>query len=458
MSSSPKTRSAEALSATEIRSGISLAGVFGLRMLGLFLVLPVFSVFAKSLPGGESLMWAGVAMGAFALTQACLQIPFGFAADRFGRKPVIYFGLSLYAAGCLLAAWAPDIWWMIAARCLQGAGAISAAVSALAADLTREQHRAKIMAMIGAAIGLVFALSLIAAPALYGWIGMAGMFEMIAALAVLAMAVVAWAVPAAPRSPAPLPGQWRVVLGDAQLLRLDFGVFVKHMIQMALFLVIPRILVERFGMPLPSHWQIYLPVVLLSFVAAVPAIIYAERRFQMKRVFLCSIAAMAVSQIGFLWGQTSLFMLVAMLFLFFVAFNILEASLPALVSRMAPPQAKGLALGAYNTAQALGAGSGAAAGGALALHFGLAGVCGVAVVLCAAWWLCACGLQLPAIVARRAYVLAPGVDVDAAEQALREAPGVAEVAVEREARIARLKINVERWDEQSLRHLIGGKA
>lgn len=396
--SSPVPAVPDRMSATEWRVGISLASIFGLRMLGLFLVLPVFSVFASTLPGGDNFQLVSLAFGAFMLVQAFLYLPFGFASDRFGRKPVIVFGLLLYAAGSLVAAWAPTIQWMIAARALQGTGAVSAAVTALAADLTREEHRTKIMAMIGSTIGLAFSVSLVVSPMLYAWIGMRGMFVLIAALALLAIPLLLRAVPNPPEMHAPEPKQ-RVpvmdVLRDAQLLRLNFGIFSLHVLQTAMFLVIPRELVTLYGLPLGEHWHVYLPVVLGSFVLAIPAIIQAERKGRTKLMFIGSIALLAASQIG-LWTGSSLALVIVMLLLFFAAFNILEASLPALVSRSAPAKAKGTALGVFNTTQALGVAGGSAAGGWIAVHLGAHWINGLALLLVLLWGALAIGMKVPA--------------------------------------------------------------
>src|SRR5256885_2809565 len=278
------------MSAAELRTGASLSAVFGLRMLGLFLILPVFAVHAPKLAGGDNLTLVGIALGAYGLSQAILQIPFGMASDRWGRKPVIYVGLVIFAAGSFLAGTATDIWTAIAGRILQGAGAISSVVVALAADLTREQHRTKTMAMIGAMIGLAFATSLVIAPILYQWIGMGGLFALTGVLCLAAIPVVARVVPSVPQRPAPpaAGNALRAALGP-DLLRVNTGIFVLHLVQMAMFVVVPRRLVEA-GLALPSHWKLYLPVVLLSFVFMVPAVLYADRRNGTKPVMIGSIA------------------------------------------------------------------------------------------------------------------------------------------------------------------------
>lgn len=446
------------MSAMELRAGLTLAAIFGLRMLGLFLVLPVFAVYASGLPGGDDLQRVSLAFGAFMAVQAVLYLPLGRASDHFGRKPVIVGGLLVFALGSLLASWAPDIYWLIFARCVQGSGAISAAVMALAADLTREQHRTKVMAMIGSTIGLVFSLSLVLAPVLFSWVGMRGMFDLIAALAALAIPLLLWGVPT-PAEPAakPAPVPLRAVLSDPQLLRLNFGIFALHVLQTALFLIVPGQLVKQFELPVASHWHLYLPVVLGSFVFAVPAIMQAERGGRGRVVFLGSIAILLISQLGLL-VTTGLTALVGMLVLFFAAFNFLEASLPALVSRVAQPRAKGTALGVFNTTQALGVSAGSVAGGWIAVHFHASGVHVMTILLCVLWGVLAWSMQFPARLAVRTVSLQHAKDIDALSVLIARLPGVREVALEREQRIATLKINLDRWDEKNLRGLLGGEA
>ena len=364
--SSPSDR----MSPEERRTGASLASIFALRMLGLFLILPVFSVHARTLPGGDNLALVGFALGAYGLTQAFFQIPYGIASDYFGRKLVIVIGLVIFALGSFVAAWAPDMTWIIVGRVLQGAGAISAAVTALAADLTREEHRTKVMAMIGSSIGLVFALSLVGAPLLYGWIGMGGLFIMTGVLALAAIVLLLKAVPPAPPPHGHEKLPLRRVIFDADLLRLNLGIFVLHMVQMAMFVVLPHALVDHGGLDAAAHWKVYLPAVLVSFAIMVPAIIAAERKDKMRPVFLAAVGLLVVVQGGLYLLHESLWVLALWLLLFFVAFNVLEATLPSLVSRTAPPAAKGAALGVYNTTQAIGLFIGGAAGGYIAQHFG----------------------------------------------------------------------------------------
>ncbi|MDD3381270.1 MAG: MFS transporter [Rugosibacter sp.] len=358
-----------AMTREEKRAGISLASIFALRMLGMFLILPVFAVHAQTLPGGTNLTLVGLALGAYGLTQAIFQIPFGMASDKFGRKRVIIVGLVLFAIGSVFAAMATDIYWTIFGRVLQGAGAISAAVTALAADLTREQHRTKVMAMIGSSIGLVFAFSLVAAPLLYVVIGMHGIFWMTGGLALAAIAVVIYIVPEPPPIHAGLRVPFREVLVNTQLLRLNLGIFILHMAQMMMFVVVPGLLISTGGLPLASHWQVYLPAVLISFVLMVPAIIYAEKRQKLRTVFVAGIVLLLLTLLMLGLQGNDFYVVAGGLLSFFVAFNLLEAMLPSLVSRVAPPQAKGAALGVYNTAQALGLFMGGALGGWIVKHY-----------------------------------------------------------------------------------------
>lgn len=374
------------MSPEERRAGASLAAIFGLRMLGLFLILPVFAVHAHDIPGGDDLTLVGLAIGAYGLTQACLQIAFGAASDRFGRKPVIVFGLVLFVVGSAVAALAPNIHAVILGRVLQGAGAISAAVTALAADLTRDQHRTKVMAMIGASIGLVFAFSMVAAPLLYALIGMSGIFWLTAALAAGAIVLVLKVVPDAPPVPRPTAGSFRDVLRDGQLMRLNAGVFVLHLIQTTMWVLVPAALVAAGGLPVAEHWKVYLPAVLLSFVFMVPAIVVAERHGRLKLVFNAAIMLLVIVQLGLMLFADGVWGLALWLTLFFVAFNVLEATQPSWISRIAAPQSKGTALGVYNTLQSAGLFLGGMLGGYLAQHHG-AGAVNLVCALMALGWL-----------------------------------------------------------------------
>ena len=382
----------------EIRAGVSLASLFALRMLGLFLVLPVFAVHAhEHLEGGDNQTLVGLALGIYGLTQGLLQIPFGMASDRYGRKPVIVFGLVLFSIGSFIAALDTNIWVAIIGRAVQGAGAISAAVVAMAADLTREQHRTKIMAMIGASIGLTFAVSLMLAPPLYRAVGMSGLFSVVGMLGFAAIAVVLFIVPAQPAAEASSDAGATLgeVLRDVELLRLNFGIFALHMVQVAMFVVVPLALVKG-GLDVQMHWKVYLPVVLVSFALMMPPLLFAEKHGKIKQLFLASIITMLGVQAGFALWLDSFTGVTLLLAAFFVAFNILEASLPSLVSRFAPASARGAAIGVYNTTQALGLAAGGLVGGWLAQHQGNVAVFVFGFVLIALWLVCAAGMRAPA--------------------------------------------------------------
>ncbi len=378
----------------ERRVGASLAAIFALRMLGLFLILPVFSLHAHQLAGGDNLTLVGLAIGAYGLTQACLQIPFGVASDRFGRKPVIVFGLLLFMLGSIVAALADSVYVVIAGRVLQGAGAISAAVTALAADLTRDQQRTKIMAMIGSSIGLVFALSMLLAPLLYASVGMSGIFWLTAALALAAIGLVWKVVPDAPVRPRQASGRLIEVFRDGQLMRLNFGVFALHLIQTTMWVLIPVALVSG-GLTPAEHWQVYLPAVLLSFIVMVPAILAAERHGWMKTVFNASIVLLILVQAGLYLFSDSLTGLAVCLTLFFIAFNVLEAVQPSWISKIASPSARGGALGVYNTLQSIGLFLGGVFGGAVAQRFGPAAVNLACAVIGAIWLILAITMYSP---------------------------------------------------------------
>lgn len=450
------------MTSVELRAGVSLAGVFGLRMLGLFFILPVLAVHAAHIRGGDNLTLVGIALGAYGLSQGILQIPLGAASDRWGRKPVLYAGLLIFAAGSFLGCVAGDIWTMIAARVLQGAGAISSVAMALAADLTREQHRTKIMAMIGSMIGFMFALSLVAAPVLYRSIGMDGLFALTGVLCLAAVALVKFQVPEPPAEPraAGPAGSMRAALLDAEQLRLNAGIFILHVVLYAMFVVMPPRLV-RDGLELPEHWKLYLPVVLGSFVLMIPAVLYADRRNRPKPVLVASVALLLAAEAGFAAFDRGLFAIAALMLAFFVAFNVLEALLPSLVSRLAPARGRGVAIGVYNTTQTLGVFFGGLLGGWVASHQGDTGVFALCAVLVAVWLALAVGMRSPAapvnVLSSLTFSIASGVSLDGLREALAGVRGVREAEVVATERIARLKVVPGQWDENRVRKLITGE-
>ena len=395
------------MTATERRASVSLASIFALRMLGLFLVLPVFALEAARYPGGDDPARVGLAMGIYGLSQGLLQIPFGLASDWWGRKPVIVAGLVLFALGSFVAAWAPDMNWLIMGRAVQGAGAISAAVTAFIADVTRDEVRTKAMALVGGGIALMFALSLVLAPWLASHIELHGLLALTGALALAGIAVVLWWVPAEPVvHQRPARGNLTKVLMNPALLRLDFGVFVLHAVQLAMWVALPALLVEA-GLDPSLHWQVYLPAVLASFVVMGMTLFPLEKRGYLRAVFLGAVGLIFLVQAGLLWivsasAMPSLGVLGALLVLFFCGFNVLEASQPSLASRLAPLEARGAALGVYNTLQSLGFFAGGAIGGWISKLHGPQGLfvaCGGLMLL---WLVVAWPMKAPGRSARAA--------------------------------------------------------
>ncbi|MEX8193074.1 MFS transporter [Comamonas guangdongensis] len=373
----------------ERRSSGALALIFALRMLGLFLVLPVFMLEARKYPGGDDPAMIGLAMGLYGLTQALFQLPIGLASDRFGRKRVIVAGLLVFAAGSLVAAMAGSLTGLMLGRGLQGAGAVSAAVTALLADLTRDSVRTKAMAMVGGSIGLMFALALVLAPLLNAWMGLSGIFGLTCALALAGIAVVLWVVPPEPKQHANAPkGKFSDLLGQTDLLRLNFGVFILHTVQMSMWVAVPAMLVQA-GLVKEEHWHIYLPAVLLSFLA-MGGLFSMERKGRLRAALLGAIGLVFVVQVGLGMLAASgsiptIWCMALLMFLFFCGFNALEATQPSLVSRMAPTRLRGAALGAYNTLQSLGLFAGGAIGGAVAKWAGAPGLFGMTAVLTLLW-------------------------------------------------------------------------
>ena len=454
----------EKMSPLELRASVGLASVYGLRMFGLFIILPVFALFAEHLPGGDNYTLIGIALGAYGLTQAILQIPFGWLSDRIGRKPVIYLGLILFAIGSFIAATAVDIFWVIAGRVIQGAGAISAAVMALAADLTREEHRTKAMAMIGMTIGATFAISLMIAPILNQWIGVPGIFIMTGILAMIAIVVVHKIIPdpvvSRFHSDAEVStSRFSTVLRNPELLRLNYGLFALHAVLMALWLVVPLSL-RKAGLAADHHWQIYLPVLALSVLFMIPVIIYGEKKAKLKLVFIAAIALLAISQGLIAFTHQTLWGLGVALLVFFTAFNLLEASLPSLISKIAPVEAKGTAIGIYSSTQFLGAFIGASLGGWLYQHFGLSAIIAFCTSLLLVWLYFAITMKAPAAVRSKMYHVAE-MDAQQANELSRELtalPGVYEALVLANEQVAYLKVDLKGFDEEKVVQLIKGGA
>ncbi len=381
---------------SERRATASLASIYSLRLFGMFVILPVFALYAERLPGGESHTRIGIALGIYGLTQAILQIPFGWASDRWGRKQVIYSGLVILAIGSAVAALARDIEWVIIGRALQGAGAISAAAVALVADLTRDAVRTMAMAVIGISIGATFALSLVVGPMLEGIVGVPGIFALTGVLALVAIAVVRFGVPDPDRitGPATAPGQLLPALCDRQLLRLSYGTFTLHAVLMALFTQVPFALRDA-GLTERHHWWLYLPVLVIAVALILPFLRRTDRPGQAKPAMIAAIVVLFAGTAGIAWSLRSLTGLAIALTVFFAAFNLLEALLPSLVSKYAAAEGRGAAIGVNSSAQFLGAFVGAAAAGWLAEHVSNVSVFVLCLVLVAFWCVVALTMAHP---------------------------------------------------------------
>jgi predicted MFS family arabinose efflux permease len=382
------------LTPTERRASFALAGLFAARMLGLFLLLPVFAVAALGVAGGDDPARVGLALGMYGLTQACMQIPFGLASDRWGRRPVVLVGLLLFVLGSVICALSNDIFWITIGRAIQGSGAISAAITAWLADATRPEVRTRAMAMVGGSIGLSFALALVAAPLIVGAGGLSGLFWSIALLGVVCLAVARFVVPVVPLAAKPAqPAQAMQVFTHADLLRLNFGVFCLHLIQVAMFVVVPPLFIKLGGFGSAELWKVYLPVIFGSFIFMVPMIFVAEKKRAHRAMLRLAVLGLVVVFALLPWASQGFYLLAAGLTAFFVMFNVLEALQPSLVSRVAPPELKGLALGFYNTAQAAGLFLGGSLGGILVVWGGASAVFWAACALSALWLLVTWGLQ-----------------------------------------------------------------
>lgn len=447
---------ASGMSSVEQRAAFSLAGIYALRMLGLFLILPVFALYAEELRGVTHML-VGVAIGAYGLTQAMLQIPFGMLSDRIGRKPVIVGGLLLFALGSVVAALSDSIYGVIAGRALQGSGAIAAAVMALAADLTREEHRTKAMAVIGMSIGSAFMLAMVLGPVLSEWIGVSGIFWLTAVLALFGVGVALVLVPTPKerqihRDAETVPDQFGRVLSNLDLLRLDFGILVLHMIITSVFLAVPLALRDMAGMATVDHWKFYLPVMLISVVAMVPFVVLAEKRQRMKQVFLGAILSLSLAQVVVYFLHHTLMGLAVALVLFFTAFNLLEAVLPSLVSKVAPAESKGTAMGVYSTSQFAGAFIGGAVGGWVHGQYGMDGVFLFGAAGALLWFLLAAGMAPPRNLTNHLLHVGPMSEAQAQQltERLLALAGVAEAVVVIEEGVAYLKVDAKQFDASAL--------
>ncbi|PAA18625.1 MFS transporter [Pseudomonas fragi] len=449
----------ERMSSGETRAASGLALVFAFRMLGMFMVLPVLATYGMDLAGATPAL-IGLAIGAYGLTQAIFQIPFGVISDRIGRRPVIYLGLIVFALGSVLAANSDSIWGVIAGRILQGAGAISAAVMALLSDLTREQHRTKAMAMIGMTIGLSFAVAMVVGPLLTRAFGLSGLFLATGAMALCGIVIVMFMVP---RSTGTLQHRESGVAKQAllptlrhpDLLRLDLGIFVLHAMLMSSFIALPLALVEKAGLPKEQHWWVYLTALLISFFAMIPFIIYGEKKRKMKRVLLGAVVTLMLTELFFWKFGDSLRTLVIGTVVFFTAFNLLEASLPSLISKVSPAGGKGTAMGVYSTSQFLGSALGGILGGWLFQHGGLSVVFLGGAGLAALWLAFAVTMREPPYVTSLRLPLSPEALREAGlAERLKAVNGVTDAVIVAEEAAIYIKLDTELLDRATLEQLV----
>jgi MFS family permease len=434
----------------ELRAAGSLAAVFSVRLLGLFMIYPVFAAYAQSLSGATPYL-IGEALGIYGLTQGLLQIPFGLLSDRVGRKLMIVIGLILFGLGSAIAALAGSIGGVILGRALQGTGAVGSVILALVADLTAEENRTKAMAVVGISIGASFMIALVAGPILARFIGVAGIFWLMVALALLGIAITEFMVPSprrvlVHRDAEAVPALIGAVLRNKELLRLDIGIFVLHAMLTASFLVVPGLLRDTLKIALHDQWLVYLPLLLLSVAVMLPAIIVAEKYRRMKGVFVGAVVALAVSQAMLYLGAGNLYVLLAALVVFFSAFNVMEASLPSLITKVAPPDAKGTAMGLYSSLQFLGIFAGGVIGGLAHQHGGSGGVFALTAALALSWLLAAGTMAQPSYLTTKLLPIADGHDAEGLAARLRQVPGVAEAVIIAEEKLAYLKVDSRAFD------------
>jgi MFS family permease len=447
------------MSASEKRATLSLASVYALRMLGLFMILPVLPLFAQQLEGSTPAL-IGLAMGIYGLPQVLLQIPFGLLSDRFGRKKIILIGLSLFLIGSIIAALSSTIYGVLVGRAFQGAGAVSAVVMALVADLTQEVHRTKAMATIGASIGASFGIGIVAGPIISGFGGVQMVFATTAVLTVLAILSVIFVVPNPKKSKLHrdaefVPEQAMNALKNPDLLRLDYGIFVQHMILMAIFVAIPS-LMRQAGLSAGDEWQVYLPVFTTSMAVMIPFIILAEKKRQMKPVFLGAVAVLAISAFALAMFHDNLISIIGWLWLFFCGFNLLEATLPSLISKTAPADLKGTAMGAYSSCQFMGLFLGGVLGGWFNGRYGVTAVflfCGLAAF---SWFLVTLTMKPPRYLSNMLISLEnlskQKYDVFVSE--LLAVVGVVEVTLHDEEAVAYLKVDSQQLNKDQLQVLL----
>jgi len=448
------------MSPLERKSLFGLASLYAFRMIGLFMLLPVLSLYADQY-SGSTIILVGFALGIYGLTQGLFQIPLGFLSDRFGRKPIIFIGMLIFFLGSIIAATSETMWGLIAGRALQGAGAVASTIMALLSDLTTEQSRTKAMAVIGASIGVSFAISLIAGPILANLWGISGLFWLTAILSIFALLILFFLVP----TPSVLrknaesqavPQMFSKLLRNQELLRLNFGIAVLHFSQMAIWISVPLILEQTFNFNREGHWIIYLTVLGFSFICMLPFMLIAEAKQKIKLVFIGAILLLTVGEIILGSGLNNHIIFLLGLFVFFMAFNLLEATLPSLISKLAPAGAKGTAMGIYSTCQFLGAFLGGISGGIITHYFGYSGVFWLAACLTILWVIFAVTMKKP-LHFKTLTVQLTSEDTIVAEDYIPSVPGVCDVVIITEQQLAYFKIDIDQFCPASMEKVLGRK-
>ncbi|MEY3879471.1 MAG: hypothetical protein RIQ94_266 [Pseudomonadota bacterium] len=444
---------------SEKRATWSLASIYALRMLGLFMILPVLSLFAQELEGSTDALM-GLAIGIYGISQAILQIPFGLMSDRFGRKKIIIIGLILFLIGSIIAALSTTIYGVLLGRAIQGSGAIAAPIMALVADLTQEVHRTKAMALIGLSIGVSFGVAITAGPVIAGFIGVHGIFWLIAALSLIAIWVVCYRVPNPRQSKVHrdaelVPDQFSTILKNKELLRLNYGIFILHAILTASFVVVP-LLMRDAGLLPAEHWKVYLPVFIISMAAIIPFVILAEKKRKMKPVFIGAIAALVLADLGLMQFNATLSGIIAFLWLFFTGFNLLEATLPSLISKTAPADLRGTAMGVYSTSQFLGAGIGGGVGGWCYGAYGAAGVFLFCALAATTWLILSLSMKPPRYWANLLISLEKISEQKANDfvAEMLKIKGVEEITLHYDEGVAYLKVDNQQLNRDQLQRLI----
>ena len=444
---------------SEKKATWSLASIYALRMLGLFLIMPVLSLFAEQLEGSTPSL-IGMAIGVYGITQALLQIPFGLMSDRYGRKKIIIIGLILFFIGSIVAAVSTSIYGVLLGRAIQGSGAIAAPIMALVADLTQEVHRTKAMALIGLSIGVSFGIAIVAGPIVAGIIGVHGIFWLIAALSLLAIWMVLYQVPDPQQSKKHrdaelVPSEFLHILKNKELFRLNYGIFILHAILTASFVVVPLVMRDAGLLP-AEHWKVYLPVFVISMAAIIPFVILAEKKRKMKSVFIGAIAALVLADLGLMQFNATLVGIIGFLWLFFTGFNLLEATLPSLISKTAPGDLRGTAMGVYSTSQFLGAGIGGGIGGWCYGEFGASGVFLFCAVAASTWLVLSLSMKPPRYWANLLISLEK-INEQEANQFVVEMlkiKGVEDITLHYDEGVVYLKVDNQQLDRDQLQSLI----